>query len=101
MNLQRRWPHIVQEMYHVLESELRRAAEADAGTAHATALRLTTAICDHIGGTLIYIPKGGAVRRSMRDALIRKQCHTHSIEQLARKYQLTQIRIRQILATQE
>ncbi len=58
---------------------------------------LADTLCAHFTGSAIYIPKGDSIDRLQRDDMIRQDFNGRNHAALARKYRLTEIRIRQIV----
>lgn len=56
------------------------------------------ALIREYGGTYLYIPKGDNVIRSTRNAMIKAEFTGSNIKELAKKYQLSEVQIRSILA---
>lgn len=56
------------------------------------------AMVHKFGGTYLYIPKEDNVVRPARDAMIRAEFTGGNIRELAKKYQLTEARIRSIVS---
>lgn len=53
-----------------------------------------------LGGTSVYLPNGHALGAIARRRAIRAEFNGRNLTQLARKYRLTEVRIRQILSKQ-
>lgn len=50
------------------------------------------------GGTYVYIPKEDNITRPVRNAMIKAEFPGSSIRELAKKYQLSEVQIRSIIA---
>lgn len=61
------------------------------------ALEVGDSICAAVGGTQIYIPRAIAYRLSQRDAAIYNEFRGDNYAQLARKYDLSEVQIRNIV----
>ncbi len=57
----------------------------------------TLALCKGLGGESYYIPKLDGALRNARDKLIKEEYDGSNIKELARKYELTTVRIYTIL----
>lgn len=58
-------------------------------------------LCDAIGGTTIYFPKGESVLRPIRDRLIREEFNGNNYNELALKYNLSERWVRAIINPNE
>lgn len=65
--------------------------------AETVGLDAALALGREFGGMNIYLPKVESALRSWRDINIRREFTGANVSQLARKYHLTQARVRQIL----
>lgn len=61
----------------------------------------TLKVADKFSGTAIYFPKLDAVLRKVRDGKIKEEFRGDNYKELARKYGLTEVWVRQILAEQD
>ena len=101
-----RWPRQLAELTDYLADELARV-HPDLGAAPARALagRLMARIAREYGGGTLYIPKGDAVERALRDARLWADydgtlAGPRGIEALARREGLTAVHVYRILAAQ-
>jgi len=61
------------------------------------ALSVTEHVRKNIGGVSMYIPRGRAYEASQQDKLIYREFRGDNYHELARKYDLTEMRVRQIV----
>lgn len=61
-------------------------------------VELTLKLAEELGGTSIYLPKTDKLIQQLRDRKIRDEFDGGNHKTLARRYQLSESRIRQILA---
>lgn len=90
---QERWPELLKEFHDVLKAQLIRQG-ADATLAPG----LLLALCEHLGGCQVYIPRGDALKRSVRDMQIWNEFNGHNVDELARRHQMSFVSIYKALA---
>lgn len=96
-----RWEGTLREMCEIAEAKLKTELK-DGVTPAELARHVVFAICDTLGGSVVYLPRGDSLKRAMRDAAIFqdwRENNTHPIE-LARKYRLISQTIYDIIAKQ-
>ncbi|AJO77505.1 Mor transcription activator family protein [Pseudomonas sp. MRSN 12121] len=96
-----RWEGSLREMVEIAEAKL--ATEmGPASTAPELARHVVFAICSTMGGGVIYLPRGDALKRAMRDAAIFREWRDESapIPDLVRKYDLASQTIYEIIRRQ-
>lgn len=64
-------------------------------------LNIFLKLVEQCGGTNIYIPKAETIGRAARNAMIRAEFTGYNIKALATKYQLSEVRIRSIIAEKD
>lgn len=64
-------------------------------------LNIFLKLVEQCGGTNIYIPKAETIGRAARNAMIRAEFTGNNIKALAAKYQLSEVRIRSIIAEKD
>jgi len=96
-----RWEGSLREMVEVAEAKL-VAEMGPASTAAELARHAVFAICSTMGGSLIYLPRGDALKRAMRDATIFRDWKDNDtpIPDLVRKYNLANQTIYDIISKQ-
>ncbi|SNT07307.1 Mor transcription activator family protein [Pseudomonas segetis] len=95
-----KWPQALADMVEVIEAAHRRAGD-DEATARKRALVTVRALSRLAGGRLIYVPKGDALDRALRDRDIwQRHGGQNTVETLASDYDLTVTRVYSILAEQ-
>lgn len=97
----RRWEGSLLEMVGVAEASLRRAM-GNTEAVPALARHVVFGICDTMGGSVIYLPRGELLKKAMRDAEIFREWHGSNArpDDLARKYRLASQTIYDIIARQ-
>lgn len=90
---QERWPELLKDFHDVLKHELGRC-DADIMLAP----RLLLAICEHLGGCQVYIPRGDSLKRTVRDMQIWNEFNGHNVDDLARRHQMSFVSIYKALA---
>ncbi|MGP5470346.1 Mor transcription activator family protein [Pseudomonas helleri] len=96
-----RWEGTLKEMVEIAEAKLKTELK-DGATPSELARHVVFAICDTLGGSVVYLPRGDSLKRAMRDAAIFhdwRENNMHPIG-LARKYRLISQTIYDILARQ-
>jgi Mor family transcriptional regulator len=88
------WPSLLLEIREVLGREL---AKHNLETQQLS-LQLSLAIGQYLGGAQIYLPRGDALQRFIRDIEIWDAFHGNNTRQLARRYHLSEKAIYEIVA---
>lgn len=95
-----KWPQALADMVTVIEAAHRRAGD-DEETARLRAFVTVRALSRFAGGRQLYMPKGEALDRALRDREIwtrhGRECN---VEDLATAYSLTTVQVYSILAEQ-
>lgn len=99
VDIKDKWPHLVAEMIDLLKI-VREAQGADETQAKKEALEITERICKTFGGMQIYVPKGHQLAMAVRNNRIWNDFTGSNVEELTHKYDLTQVRIYEILKEQ-
>jgi len=96
-----RWEGTLKEMVDIAESEL-RAKLGERTDVPEIARFVVFAICDVMGGSVVYLPRGEALKKAMRDASIFRDWRDNNIQppELVRKYRLASPTIYDIIARQ-
>lgn len=96
-----RWEGTLKEMVEIAETELRSRVK-DAAEVPELARAVVFAICDTMGGSVIYLPRGDALKKAIRDAAIFRDWRENNIQpvDLVRKYRLASPTIYDIIARQ-
>lgn len=96
-----RWEGSLKEMVEIAEAKL-LAVLKPTSTAPELARHVVFAICSTMGGGVIYLPRGDALKRAMRDASIYRDWKESNIQpaDLVRKYSLANQTIYDIIAKQ-
>lgn len=96
-----RWEGTLKEMVEIAESEL-RAKLGERTDVPEIARYVVFAICDVMGGSVVYLPRGEALKKAMRDASIFRDWRDNNIQpsELVRKYRLASPTIYDIIARQ-
>ncbi|MDX1464102.1 MAG: Mor transcription activator family protein [Halomonas sp.] len=95
----RKWPQGLSDMVTVIAAALRRAGD-DEATARERAFRAVRALAQYAGGRSLYVPKGEALDRALRDRDIWEHFDGANVTALARQHDLTEVQIYAILAEQ-
>lgn len=95
------WEGRLQEMFSVVEHALGQLPETNERRAE-IARWVTLTLCDTLGGTIIYLPRGDALKRAIRDTEIYRDWQKSGKlpRQLARKYKLGEQAVYAIIAKQ-
>ncbi|MCB2251686.1 transcriptional regulator [Pseudomonas chlororaphis] len=96
-----RWEGTLKEMVEIAETKL--MAEMKEGvTASELSRHVVFAICNTLGGCVVYLPRGDALKRAMRDAAIFHEWKEQGVRppDLAKKYRLVIQTIYEIIAKQ-
>jgi len=96
-----RWEGSLREMVEIAEAKL-LAEMGPTSTAPELARHVVFAICSVMGGGVIYLPRGDALKRAMRDAAIFREWRDNAtpIPDLVRKYDLANQTIYDIIRKQ-
>lgn len=97
-----RWEGTLKEMCEIAEAELRMRLADRLDLVPELARSVVFAICDTMGGSVIYLPRGDALKKAMRDAAIFREWREHNVQppELVRKYRLASPTIYDIIARQ-
>ncbi len=95
----RKWPQGLSDMVTVITAALRRAGD-DEANARERAFRAVRALAQYAGGRSLYVPKGEALDRALRDRAIWEKFDGTNVTALAGKHDLTEVQIYAILAEQ-
>lgn len=96
-----RWEGSLREMVEIAEAALRNS-HGDSERVPEMARQVVFAICDTMGGSVIYLPRGELLKKAMRDAAIYHEWRHGSAQpaQLVRKHRLALQTIYDIIARQ-
>jgi Mor family transcriptional regulator len=96
-----RWEGTLREMVEIAEAKLNNEM-GEGATSAELARHVVFAICDTLGGSVIYLPRGDALKRAMRDAAIFQEWREKGIQpvDLVRKYRLASQTIYDIISRQ-
>ena len=78
------FPSLLAELNALLRQELIRL-----GVNPAHSLELVVAICRHIGGMQVYVPRGNILENLVRDMRIWRDFNGHNIPELVQRYGVT------------
>lgn len=78
------YPALISELNALLRKELARI-----GADPAHSLELVVAICRHIGGMQVYVPRGNILENLVRDMRIWRDFNGHNIPELVQRYEVT------------
>lgn len=93
------WPELLADLFAVHEAyNLRQGMSAAAAAVDARDRCLLEA--QYMGARMVYFPTGEKLKSALRDALIYREFKGHNQLALAKKYNLTVVRIYQIVAEQ-
>lgn len=96
-----RWEGSILEMVELTEIAL-RGKLGDSIDVSDLARHVVLALCETMGGSVMYLPRGSALKRAMRDAAIYHDWRENNISPtaLVRKYRLASQTIYEIIARQ-
>lgn len=94
-----RYPERLRELATCLYLELK--SQDPEAPPHQLALALTEAVSSQLGGANFYMHKGVSYRLSKRDRQIMAEYNGNNAHLLARKHNLTDMRVKQIVAAYE
>lgn len=83
-----RWPQRLVELYDVLFAYARKAGFDDEATARDASARAVL-IADDLGGSVVYLPRGDALRKAVRDSEAYRRHDGRNTDALAREYGMT------------
>lgn len=97
-----RWEGTIKEMVEIAEAELRGKLADRMDDVPEFARAVVFAICDTMGGSVVYLPRGDALKKAMRDAAIYRDWHERNIPptDLVRRYKLASPTIYEIISRQ-
>ena len=96
-----RWPQRLVEIYDVLfaYNSRRRYAGVDEAARDATAQAILLA--DYLGGAVVYLPRGDALRKAVRDSEAYRRHNGRNTEELAREYGMTTTKFYELIAREK
>lgn len=95
----KKWPQRMAEFFAVEEAyNLRRGMSAE--DAARDAAERVVLLADYIGGRVVYLPTGEQIRRAARDAVMFRLEGRMSIDEMARRFDMSVANVYNILATQ-
>lgn len=96
-----RWEGTLGDMVRIAEAELRKALNDDPNSAQLARVVIYE-VCQHLGGGVMYLPRGARLKRAMRDADLYKDWREHGIKpaDLVGKYELSSQTVYDIIARQ-
>ncbi|EZI28409.1 Mor transcription activator family protein [Pseudomonas extremaustralis] len=99
--VQARWEGSLRDMVEIVEAKLAAEMKPDTSVAE-LARHVVFAICSTMGGGLIYFPRGDALKRALRDAVIYKDWSVNNvpIHELVGKYKLANQTVYDIIRRQ-
>ncbi len=97
-----RWEGTLVEMSSLAENKLLQLLPGMADTVPKIAREMVYAICQTMGGAVVYIPRGDKLRRALRDAEIFREWRDKNVrpDALARKFDLSSQAVYDIIARQ-
>lgn len=97
-----RWEGTLTEMATIAESKLRQVLPDKPDEVPNIARAVVYAICETMGGSVVYIPRGEVLRRALRDAEIFQAWREKNIrpDKLAREFNLSSQAIYEIISRQ-
>lgn len=94
------YPEVLADIARVIHEQL--MADPRAALEHPVAAEIALACSEHVrrhfGGALIYLPRGNNYELSLRDREIWLDFKGDNYHELMRKYNLTEVRLRTIIA---
>lgn len=95
-----RWPQRLRELFEIEHRYSLRSMPADQAAADAGARTLL--IADYLGGSAVYLPRGDALRKAVRDAMIYARFNRASnMDTLAREFGVTTPHLYEIVAREK
>ncbi|UCZ84439.1 transcriptional regulator [Pseudomonas sp. L5B5] len=97
-----RWEGTLTEMAGIAENKLRQVLPDKFDEVPNIARAVVYAICETMGGSVVYIPRGDTLRRALRDAEIFRAWREKNVrpDVLARKFDLSSQAVYDIIARQ-
>ncbi|WP_254170982.1 Mor transcription activator family protein [Pseudomonas putida] len=97
-----RWEGTLTEMASIAENKLSQILPDKPDQVPQIARAVVYAICETMGGSVVYIPRGDTLRRALRDAEIFREWREKNVraDELARKFDLSSQAIYDIIARQ-
>lgn len=97
-----RWEGTLTEMAGIAESKLREVLPDKPDQVPGIARAVVYAICETMGGSVVYIPRGDTLRRALRDAEIFREWRDKNTrpDKLARQFKLSSQSVYDIIARQ-
>lgn len=92
-----RWPSTLQSLSALMQVTLKKHGIINADRISED---LATGLSIYFGGRDVYIPNGESLKKALRDINIWHEFKGNNLEQLSRKYGLTERRISEIVAEQ-
>lgn len=98
----KRWEGTLIEMAGIAESKLQTLLPEKADDVPAIARAVVYALCETMGGAVVYLPRGNAVRRALRDSEIFREWREKNArpDALGRKFDLSSQAVYDIIARQ-
>lgn len=96
--LEAAWPQSLADLVDVMEAELAR--QGIVSEPRAAARKLAVAMSHYMGGRAYYLPTGARMTNAIRDDVIYNEFNGRNIEQLRRRYGLSQPQLYNIIARQ-
>jgi len=97
----RRWPETLRHLVDVLASYNERGLRMSHKQAADDAAERVFLIADYLGGRNLYLPRGAALRRAARDALIFRLVESLPKDEVCRMWGLSEIYLYKIIAEQK
>lgn len=95
-----RWPQRLVELYDVLFAFARKTG-LDEETAARDASARAVLIADYLGGSVVYLPRGDALRKAVRDSEAYRRHDGRNTDTLAREYGMTTTKFYELLAREK
>lgn len=92
-----RWPQRLVELYDVLFAYARKVGRSESDAA-LDASAQSVLIADYLGGSVVYLPRGEALRKAVRDSEAYRRHNGRNTEVLAREYGMTTTKFYELLA---
>lgn len=96
-----RWPQRLVELFDVLFAyhTKRRGLNEDDAARDASAQAIL--IADYLGGAVVYLPRGDALRKAVRDSEAYRRHNGRNTEELAREYGMTTTKFYELIAREK
>lgn len=100
--IKHRWEGTLKEMVEIAELELAQRLPEKPEQAAELARAVVFAICNTMGGSVLYLPRGTTLQNAIRDAALFRDWRDHNIGplELVRKYKITSPTVYAIIARQ-